>query len=475
MSSESTRRDFLKISAIALAGTASASGDAAANTASAPPSGKLDVWVTSQSVRCTKAKAIQWQTRSAGSTETLIALDPAKQFQTVLGFGAALTDASCYMLNQLSPSAREKILHEMFHPSEMGLNVCRICMGASDYSASVYSYDEGEPDPNLDRFSIEHDRAYILPVLREARAVNPDLFIFSSPWSPPGWMKSSGTMLGGSMRRRYIPNYAQYFIKFLRAYAAEGVPVQAVTPQNEVDTDQDGRMPACIWPQEYEIEFVQKLGPALRENGLNTQIWILDHNYNLWGRAVCTIDNPTVRQYSNAVAWHGYVGGAEMMSKFREFHPDAAMHWTEGGPDYTSPDYLTDWAKWANTFSEVLRNGCDSITAWNIALDEQGRPNIGPFPCGGVVTINSQSKEITRSGQFWAFAQFARFIRRGAKRFATQSSAPDLGHVAVGNPDGSSVLVLANNGPARSVSVQLGTRLAEVPLEENSVTTLVWS
>jgi len=477
MSSESTRRNFLKMSAIALAGTATASanGDAATNMTSAPPSGKLEVWVTSQSVRCTKTKAIEWQTRSAGSTGSLIALDPAKQFQTVLGFGAALTDASCYMLNQLSPSAREKLLHEMFHPSEMALNVCRICMGASDYSASVYSYDEGEPDPDLARFSIEHDRAYILPVLREARAVNPELFLFSSPWSPPGWMKSSGTMLGGSMRRRYIPNYAQYFIKFLRAYAAEGVPVQAVTPQNEVDTDQDGRMPACIWPQEYEIEFVQKLGPALRENGLTTQIWILDHNYNLWGRAVCTIDNPAVKQYSNAVAWHGYVGGAEMMAKFREFHPDAAMHWTEGGPDYTSPDYLTDWAHWSNTFSDVLRNGCDSITAWNIALDEKGRPNIGPFPCGGVVTINSQSKEITRSGQYWAFAQFARFIRRGAKRFATQSSAQDLGHVAAVNPDGSSVLVLTNKGPARSASVQLDTRLAEVSLEENSVTTLVWS
>ncbi len=244
-------------------------------------------------MRCTKANAIQWQTRSAGSTETLIALDPTRQFQTVLGFGAAFTDASCYMLNQLSPAAREKLLHEMFHPSEMGLNVCRICMGASDYSTSVYSYDEGEPDPKLERFSIEHDRAYILPTLREARALNPDLFLFSSPWSPPGWMKSGGSMLGGSMRRRYIPNYAQYFIKFLRAYAAEGVPVQAVTPQNEVDTDQDGRMPACIWPQEYEIEFVQHLGPALRENGLTTQIWILDHNYNLWGRAVCTIDNPS--------------------------------------------------------------------------------------------------------------------------------------------------------------------------------------
>src|SRR5205085_9013938 len=127
-------------------------------------------------------------------------------------------------------------------------------------------------------------------------------------------------------------------------YAAEDVVVQAITPQNEVDTDQDGRMPACIWPQEYEIEFVRSLGPALKQNGLSTQIWILDHNYNLWGRASCTLDDPADRQYSNAVAWHGYYGTPEMIAKVRENHPDASMHWTEGGPDYTSPDYQTDWA-----------------------------------------------------------------------------------------------------------------------------------
>jgi glucosylceramidase len=431
--------------------------------------------VTSSKSRCSRAGTINWKAISAAPSGVVIALDPSKQFQTVLGFGAAFTDASCYMFNQLSSAARGQLFHEMFHPSEMGLNVCRTCMGASDYSTSVYSYDEGEPDPQLERFSIAHDRGYILPMLREARNVNPALFLFSSPWSPPGWMKSGGSMLGGSMRRRYLPNYAEYFVKFLQAYEAEGVPVQAVTPQNEVDTDQDGKMPACIWPQEYEIEFVQKLGPLLEQNRLATKIWILDHNYNLWGRAACELDDPAVRRYSNAVAWHGYAGGAELMTRFREFHPDAAMHWTEGGPDYTAPDYLTEWVRWAQTFTEVLRNGCQSITGWNLALDEQGRPNLGPFPCGGVVTINSHSKEVTRSGQYWAFAHFSRFIRRGARRFASESSMQGVGHVAVEHPDGRRVLVLANSAGAQAASVQLGDRLAEVPLDESSVTTLVWS
>jgi len=476
MPRESTRRDFLKISAAGLAVTTVAVKHAAAASSAAgvPPSGKLDVWVTNSTKRCERAEAVSWKARSASPPETVIALDPGKQFQTVLGFGAAFTDASCYTFNQLSADAREHLFREMFHPSELGLNVCRTCMGASDYSTSVFSYDEGEADPNLERFSIAHDREYILPMLRAARRANPNLFLFASPWSPPGWMKSGGSMLGGSMRRRYIPNYAQYFVKFLQAYEAEGVPVQAVTPQNEVDTDQDGRMPACIWPQEYEIEFVQHLGPLLEQNRMATKIWILDHNYNLWGRAACELDIPAVRQYSNAVAWHGYVGSAEMMSKVRDLHPDITMHWTEGGPDYTAPDYLTDWATWARTFTDVLRNWCQSITAWNLALDEHGRPNLGPFPCGGLVTINSQSKEVTRSGQYWAFAHFSRFVHRGAKRFDSQSSAKDISHVAAEDADGRRVLVLTNRASARTVSVQVGETSAEVRLDENSVSTLVW-
>ena len=222
------------------------------------------------------------------ASQNALVLDPSKKFQEMLGFGAAFTDAACYTFNRLSPDARETLFHDLFHPSEMGLNVCRTCIGASDYSTEVFSYDEGEPDPEMKRFSIAHDQPYVLPMLREARKANPDLFLFSSPWSPPGWMKAGGSMLGGSMRQRYFGAYALYFLKFLQAYAAAGVPVQAVSVQNEVDTDQDGRMPACSWPQEYEMGFVKDhLGPVLQQNGLSTKIWILDHNYNLWGRAVC--------------------------------------------------------------------------------------------------------------------------------------------------------------------------------------------
>ncbi len=437
--------------------------------------GDISVWVTAGEERFASAPRAVWGPARDTAGGNQIQLDPTKKFQDILGFGGAFTDAACYMLNQLAPPAREKLIHEMFHLSEMGLSVCRTCIGSSDYSAKLYSFDEGDPDPDLTRFSIEHDREYILPVLRQARQANPDLFLFSSPWSPPGWMKFNGSMLGGSMRNHYLGVYANYFLKFLQGYAAEGVPVQAVTPQNEVDTDQDGRMPACIWPQEDEIAFVREhLGPLLERCGISTKIWILDHNYNLWGRVVDELEDDRLRKYCNAIAWHGYYGRPGMMSKVHEAYPEVEMYWTEGGPDYTDPAYLTDWCKWGATFSDVLRNWCRSITAWNLALDERGRPNIGPFSCGGVVTINSQTQEITRSGQYWAFAHYSRVVRRGARRFDSQSAAVDLQHVGLENPDGQQVLVVSNAGPARTIDLRLANLAAQILLKENSLTTLAW-
>ena len=147
---------------------------------------------------------------------------PTVKFQPILGFGGCFSDASCYVINQLKPPAREQLLQEMFSPKAMNLSVNRMCIGAADSAASLYSYDDGDPDPELKRFSIDHDREYILPILRRVHEINPEVFYFGSPWSPPGWMKWNKSMLGGSMSRQYLASYAQYFLKYLQAYAAEG-------------------------------------------------------------------------------------------------------------------------------------------------------------------------------------------------------------------------------------------------------------
>lgn len=282
-------------------------------------------------------------------------------------------------------------------------------------------------------------------------------------------------MLGGSMRSRYYAAYAQYFLKFLQSYSAHGVPVQAVSVQNEVDTDQDARMPACLWPQEYEIAFVKNhLGPLLENNQVPTKIWILDHNYNLWGRAVGELEDPDLRKFCKAIAFHGYVGTADMMSRVHNEFPHAEIYWTEGGPDFTQPDYATDWANWGKIFTEALRNWCRSITGWNLALDEKGRPNIGPFSCGGMVTIHSQTREITRSGQYWAFAHFSRNIQRGARRFESSATLPGVEHVAFENPDGRKVLILTNPGDATTVTLKLADKITNVSLAKSSLNSLLW-
>jgi glucosylceramidase len=473
MAKETTRRDFLKTSSL----SAAALSVPGAFTAAAPnpSSGEISVWTTDDNHLSSRGPSISWRPSQASTTSAVV-LDPEKKFQPVLGFGAALTDAACFTLNRLDAPAREKLFHELFSPTEMAFSVCRTCIGASDYSVNAYSFDEGAPDPELQRFSIDHDRAYILPILREARKANPDLFLFSSPWSPPGWMKPNGSMLGGNMQRKHMPAYANYFVKFLQGYEAEGVPVQAVTIQNEVDTDQDGRMPACSWPMEYEADFVRgQLGPAFERAGVKTKIWIIDHNYNLWGRAMGELETPNVRKYTNAIAWHGYVGEVEWIDRVQAAYPDVEMYWTEGGSDYTWPDYMTDWVKWSKTFTGVLRHWCRSITAWNIALDEKGKPNIGPFACGGLVSIHSQTKEISYSGQYHAFAHYSRFITRDARRFDSQGGATELQHVAFENPDGRRVVVLTNPGAAQNCELRLGNQSATVALSRNSVTTLQWS
>jgi glucosylceramidase len=463
-----SRRTFLKLSTMTAASTALPSF-ATANA------GPVKVWRTSAEQRWQALEALAWAP-SRGTSPVSIRLVPTRKYQQVLGFGAALTDASCYLLEQLDAGRRKTILEECFGPSGLRLSVARTTIGSSDYSLSAYSYDDTpQPDPELKHFSIDHDRKYILPLLREVQNVNPDMFYFSSPWSPPGWMKAGGSLLGGSMRSHYFDVYAQYFVKFLQGYAVNGIKIKAVTVQNEVDTDQDGRMPQALWGQEYEMNFVKDhLGPALKKAGLDTKIWILDHNYNLWGRAVDELSDPDVYQYVDGVAWHGYYGVPSAMARVHDMFPEKNAYWTEGGPDYKSPDYATDWAKWSNTFTGILRNWARCIVSWNLALDENGKPNIGPFDCGGVVTVHSGTHEVTRSGQFWALAHYSKVIQRGAHIFASSGDLQNISHVAAENPDGGRVLVLTNTEREQTVQVALEEQALSLTLPPDSVTTLVW-
>jgi glucosylceramidase len=472
-----SRRSFLK-TATASAAALSLSGRV---RMWAQPASSVRMWSTFGSQRHAKAEAPVWKSSSSSTGET-VTIDPNATKQEILGFGAAITDSSCYVLSQMKDDERHVVMHDLFAPGEMAFNVCRTCVGASDYARTKYSFDESDtPDPEMKKFSIDHDKAYILPVLREARKINSDLFLFSSPWSPPGWMKPNKSMLGGAMRKTSFPAYALYFRKFLEGYKAEGVVIDAVTVQNETDAEQEGNMPACLWAQEQEMEFAAKhLAPALRKAGLSTKIWVLDHNYSLWGRAIDELSDQDVYNAVDGIAWHGYVGDPSAMTRVHDAFPNKNAYWTEGGPDISQPDYQTDWTKWADSFNGILNNWARSITAWNIALDEKGKPNIGPFSCGGTVTVENASHKVTRSGQYHAFAHYTRHVKRGAKVLSTgtagkSDSGKGLSHIAFRNPDGGHVVVVANPGPERKVQVQAGGNCLEFKAPADSVHTLEWA
>lgn len=495
---ESSRRDFLRGASATAAALAMARGlPAFADTAA--PSSPVQVWSTFGDRRHASGPALNWKPIAQLASDAIM-LNPGATRQQVLGFGAALTDASCWVLSQIPEEQRAGLMHELFSPDEMALNVCRTCTGSSDYSRSVYNFDEGnEPDPELKRFSIDHDKAYILPTLKAARKLNPDLFLFSSPWSPPAWMKFNNSMLGGTIRKSTLEPYSRYVKMFLDAYGAEGVEINAITVQNEVDTTVDGRYPSCLWAQEDEILFVRRyLGPLLRKSGSSTKIWILDHNFNLWGRAIGELSNQELYEFVDGVAWHGYAGDPTGMTQVHNAFPEKNTYFTEGGPlhDPGAPrsDPMTDWAEWGEWANSVMRNWAQSITVWNLALDEKGTPYIGhydpeehvsswPTVGRGVLTVWNDTHKVERSGRFWTFAHYSKHVRRGAKVFQTdgmgggvaQASEVKVSHVGFHNPDGSYVVVLANSGQQTQTQLVLGTSALDLDLAGDSVYTLQWS
>lgn len=430
-----------------------------------------DIFITDDKRRHEPAGTLQWATSVGSTADATLRIVPEDRFQPVLGFGAAFTDAACFVLHGMQPADRQTLMSELFSTAAMNLSVGRCCVGASDYSLDAFNYDDVSGDSAMTHFSTAHDDAYILPILREARALQPSLFLLSSTWSPPGWMKVYGSMLGGWMSEKHLADYARYYVAFLESYAKKGVPIQALTTGNEVEAEQGGSMPATFWTTEMEADFLRDhLGPLLREHKLDTQIWLLDHNYDLWKRVLWQIDDVKLRPFVQGVAWHGYLGTPDMIGRVSAKYPGLPMYWTEGGPDYTNPQYETEWTRWGRTFTAAMRNGVRCLVGWNLALDAAGKPNIGPFQCAGLVTV--QDGAVKRSGQFWAMRHFSQHVTRGSARTASHCDATDLDHIAFVRPDGETVCILTNSGGERKLATRVADRSTMLTLPANSIVTV---
>jgi glucosylceramidase len=447
--------------------------------------GKAQLWVTTgdQSRLLAKETDISITVIAQTSLPT-IEIDESQKLQPIEGFGAALTGSSAYLINrEMTPAQRSALLEQLFDPEKgIGITYLRMTIGASDFSLTDYTYDDmaaGETDFELTHFTIEKDREDVVPVFKQVISIAPDIKIMGSPWSPPAWMKTNGNLAGGTLKPEAFDAYARYFVKYVQAYAAEGISIDAVTPQNEPLHTTAG-YPSMLMLAEEQLDFIKNhLGPAFSHAGLETKIICYDHNWDNPQYPITILNDGIANQYVAGSAFHAYAGNVMAMSVVHNANPDKGLYFTEisGGEWATN---FADNLQWnmANIFIGTTKNWSRTALLWNLALDENHGPtNGGCEDCRGVVTINSTSGNATKNVEYYSIGHFSKFIRPGAFRiFSTPfETATKLDHVAFINEDGSKVLVVSNPDTAsKSFVVKLQDSQITCFIRANSVATIVW-
>jgi glucosylceramidase len=419
-----------------------------------------------------------------GSADATITVDPTTTYQSILGFGGSITDSSSYvMTHDLAPSALTQALVKLFDPNQgVGLGFLRQPMGASDFSSvGNFSYDDGSQDTPLANFNIDQDMKATVPVLKQVMAINPSLFIMATPWSPPAWMKNNDSMDGtggaggssGLATGAYAP-FAQYFVKFVQAYAEQGIVVGAVTPQNE-PLNGGATYPGMDLNAPSELSLIaQNMGPAFKSAGLSTFIWAYDHNWDVESYPEQVIGDPTAGGFTEGAAFHCYGGDPSAMTTFHNNFPAKSIYMTEcsGGGWQDDP--------FANTIELAIgsmANWAQAIALWNVALDENAGPtNNGCPDCRGIITVNSQSGDVTYNADYYALGHFSKFVLRGASRISSTSSGGSLTQVAFKNTDGRLAVIAHNTGSgAMTVRVGSGPSAMSVTLPANAAVTFSWT
>jgi glucosylceramidase len=472
------------LAAMVLAGLADRSGaQRPAGTAAPRPTTSVSVWLTTadRSHLVSRQRDLHLR-RTVPTSLPTIEIDPTVTYQRMVGFGAAFTDASVHLIQtKLSDAQREALLQELFgRSSALGLSFARIPMGATDFSLGHYSYDDlpaGETDSALTRFSIDVDRAEKLPVIRRAVAINPQLTLVASPWSPPAWMKSSGKLAGGTLEPRWYGTYAQYFVRLVQAYQDEGIPIAAVTIQNE-PAHEPADYPGARLDAPTRATFIGRhLGPAFEAAKLKTEIWEWDHNWDKPEEPLAVLADSSARRHVAAVAWHCYAGDVDAQATVHAAHPDKDAYFTECSGGAWAPDF-GDNLKWnvARLIIGATRGWARGVALWNLALDETHGPHTGGCGnCRGVVTIRADGT-VQRNEEYFALAHASRFVRPGAWRIASTAGVEGLPNVAFRNSDdGSVALIVLNESPRpRTFVARMEGRAFRYTMPAGAVTTFIW-
>lgn len=419
-------------------------------------------------------------------TEADIVVNPNNQFQTFLGIGAALTDASAETFYKLSKANQDKFM-EAYYSQEKGIGytLARTIIHSCDFSTNSYTYIE-EGDKELETFDIAHDRTFRIPFTKKAiEAAGGKLTMYASPWSPPAFMKSNNNMLrGGKLLEEYFQPWANYYAKFIKAYEKEGIPIWGLTIQNEPMAVQ--RWESCIYTAEEERDFLKNfLGPTLEKEGLgDKKIIVWDHNRDLlFQRANVIFDDPEASKYAWGSGFHWYedwkdgVPMFENVAAVNEAYPDKKLIFTEGTNEGFDIDRIED-PKLAERYGKSMindfNNGTVAWTDWNILLDETGGPNHVGNLCFAPVIGDTRTDELLFTYSYYYIGHFSKFIRPEAKRISSVSSTNNLLTTAFLNVDGSIAVVVMNQAENEvNYTITIGSKMAELKSPAHSIQTII--
>jgi glucosylceramidase len=410
----------------------------------------------------------------------IIDVDDTKTFQTIDGFGFAVTGGSAQLLMRMDPASRAAILHELYADdgNNIGSSYIRVSVGASDMNDHVYSYDdmpEGQTDPAMAKFSLDPDRADVIPVLKEILAINPKIKILASPWSAPLWMKTTGVARGGVLKPEYFAAYAEYFVKYVQGMQAAGIPIDTLTIQNEPLNEKN--TPSMLMLESEQEDFIKNhLGPAFKKAGIKTKIVLYDHNLDHPLYPLTILRDPEANRYIDGTGFHLYGGTVDAMTQVHNEFPNKNIYFTEqsvtehsGSPDINLSKPV------ARIIIGVSSNWSKNILLWNLAADPQNGPHTNDGGCTGCVgAITIDGNKVTRQVAFYTLAHASKFVRPGSVRIGS-NDLEQLPNVAFKTPKGEKVLIVSNiSGAPETFSVRDHGKSFTTSLNAGSVATYVW-
>jgi len=471
---------------------------ACSKKSAAVPSNPTTTTTTTTPITYVKTDAQFWLTQGDGSallqrqnmalnfaattnSNPTITVDTTQTYQTIDGFGFALTGGSATLINGLATTQKMALIKELFaaDSNNIGISYLRISIGASDLSSTDFTYDDlgsGQTDNNLQYFSIDHETTDLIPVLKAILAINPNIKILACPWTAPVWMKQNAGdysgFKGGTLNPTYYDAYARYFVKYIQAMKAQGITIDAITPQNEPLNPNNN--PSMVLQPADEANFIANyLGPQFKANNISTKIICYDHNCDRPDYPETVLQNPVANSYTDGSAFHLYAGSITALTTVHDAFPSKNVYFTEqwlGGPGNFSGDL--QWH--ANTLViGATRNWSRNVLEWNLAADPSYNPHLpgGCSTCMGAITIGAS---VTRNATYYAIAHASKFVPAGSVRIAS-NIVGSLQNVAFKTPAGKKVLIVVNTGSgAQNFNINFNGKTISPALNAGAVGTFIW-